>query len=150
MGKYSRTLKDYNDEISTVQVYATDLNETNIAAQITLQANFGAAINDLSIGSLQKIEYGNQVISNSPAPTNTWAQRELKWRIDYVDDVTGKPGYFTIPCANTALLDPNNKGMIDPDHADVVDFIAAMEAYVLSQDGNAVSFVQGVLVGRNI
>lgn len=150
MGFYVRTLKDYNDENSTVQVYATDLNETNIAAQITAQANFGAAINDLSIGSLQRIRYGNQVVSNSPAPANTWAQRELKWRIDYVDDVTGEPGYFTIPAANTALLDPNNKGFIDPDHVDVVAFVAAMEAYALSRDLNAISFVQGLLVGRNI
>lgn len=150
MGRYARTLKDYNDEITTVAVRAVDLNAGNIAAQLILQSDFGAAINDISLGSLQKIEYGNQVFSNSPAPVDTWAQRELKWRIDYTDDVSGEPGFFTVGCADTSLLDPNNKAVMNVLDQDVIDFIAAFEAYAISKDGNAVTFVQGLLVGRNI
>lgn len=150
MGKYSRTLMDYDGETSTVQCYATDLSEANIAAQITLQSNFGAAINDMSIGSLQKIEYGNVVTTLNSAPTNQFAQRELKWRVDFRDTVTGKPYHFTIPCANAALLDPNARGKADMSNQDVIDFVTATEAYVLSQDGNAIEVLQIIMVGRNV
>lgn len=151
MGKYTRTLMDYDSEVSTVQVYATDLSEANIAAQITLQSNFGAAINGMSTGSLQKIEYGNVVSANNPAPPDPFAQRELKWRVDYSDDVTGEKGYFTVPCANAARLDPNNRGKAEiGDGAQVDAFVTATEAYVLSKAGNAITVLQIVLVGRNI
>lgn len=148
--QYTRSLMDYDEETSTVQVHATFLNDTNFAAQIVKQSTFGAAINDMSLGTLQKISYGNVVPQSNPPPSNQFAQRELKWRVDFTDDVTGKPYHFTIPCANAALLDPNNKGKADMDDADVADFVAATEDYVLSQDGNAITVRQIVLVGRNI
>ena len=150
MGNYVRTLKDFDGEVSNVQVHVTDLTELNIAAQITLQANFGAAINDLSLGSLQKIQYGNQVDSNQPAPVDVWAQRELKWRVDFTDDVSGEPGHYTIPCANAALLSAVAKGEADLTDADVIAFVAASDAYVLSKAGNPTSVQRIVMVGRNI
>lgn len=151
MGFYTRTLKDYDDETATVRVRATALNETNLAAQLVLQANFGAAINDMSLGSLQTIRYGNEVISNNEAPIETYAQRELKWRVDYRDTVTGQPYHFTIPCANLDLLDPNNrKQAFIGDGGDVDDFVAAAEAYALSPDGNPIQILQILAVGRNL
>lgn len=150
MGFYSRSLKDYDSEISTVQVHAADLNAGNIAAQLTAQADFGSGINLMSLGTLQQIRYGNSVESNQAAPTDTWAQRELKWRVDYTDDVSGKPYHFTIPMADTALLDPNNRGFADPTDADVITFTTNAEAYVLSPEGNAITIQQIVLVGRNL
>ena len=150
MGRYSRTLKDYDGEETTIGVHCADLNAGNIATEITAQANFGAAINDISTGSLQRIKYGNQVISNQVPPTDKWSQRELKWRVDFVDDVNGEPGWFTIGTADASILNPANKKVMDITNAAVIAFITAMEAYVLSKDGNAVSFVQGLLVGRNV
>lgn len=150
MGFYSRQLKDYDGETSTLQVHAPELNAGNIAAQLTLQANFGAAINDMSLGTLQQIRYGNSVESNAAAPPETYAQRELKWRVDYVDDVTGEPFHFTIPVADTSKLDANNRGFADPDDVDVAQFITDAEAYVLSKNGNAITISQIELVGRNI
>lgn len=150
MGTYSRTLKDFDGEVSTVQVHTTDLNAGNIAAQITLQADFGTAINDMSLGSLQKIAYGNLVESNQPKPSNVWAQRELKWRVDFTDDVTGEPGFYTIPCANADLLSLIAPAEADLTDADVIAFVAASDAYVLSKAGNATSVQRIVMVGRNI
>lgn len=151
MGFYTRTLMDYDEENSTVRVNATALNETNLAAQLVLQSNFGAAINDMSLGSLQTIRYGNEVISNNEAPIETYAQRELKWRVDYRDAVTGDKFHFTIPCANLDLLDPNNrKQAFIGDGGDVDDFVAAAEAYVLSPNGNAIQILQIIAVGRNL
>jgi len=150
MGTYSRTLKDFDGEVSTVQVHTEDLSEVNIAAQITAQSNFGAAINDLSLGSLQTIKYGNQVNSNQPKPANQWAQRELKWRVDFTDDVTGEPGHYTIPCADASLLSLVAPAEADLADAAVIAFVAASDAYVLSKAGNPTSVQRIVMVGRNI
>lgn len=150
MGRYVRTLKDYDGETANVQVHSADLNAGNIAAEITAQANFGTALNTMSLGSLQKIMYGNQVDSNQPAPIDVWAQRELKWRVDYTDDVTGDPGWYTIPCANAALLSAIAKGEADLTDADVIAFVAASDAYVKSKVGNPTSVQRIVMVGRNI
>jgi len=150
VGQYTRTLKDFDGEISSVQVHSADLTEVNIAAQLIAQANFGAAINDMSTGSLQQIRYGNVVESNQPAPVDPWAQRELKWRVDFVDAVSGNPYHFTIPCADATLLSTIAKGEADLTDADVIAFVAATEAYVLSKEGNAITVERIVMVGRNI
>lgn len=151
MGFYTRSLRDYDGEDSAVRVNCAALNAGNIAAQLTLQSNFGAAINDMSMGSLQYIRYGNEVIQNSDSPEDTWAQRELKWRVNYRDTVTGDPHWFTIPCANATLLDPNNrKQAYMGDAGDVDAFVAAAEAYILSPDGNAIEIESIILVGRDI
>ena len=150
MGRYSRTLLDYDNESTTIGVYAADLNAGNIATQITLQADFGAAINDMALGTLQRIQYGNTVESLQPPPSDPFAQRELKWRVDYRDTVNGKPGFFTIGTANAALLSATDRGKADPLNADVIAFTTAAEAYVLSQDGNAIEIEQIVIVGRNV
>lgn len=150
MGFYVRSLKDFDGESASVQVHAADLNAGNIAAQLTAQSDFGAAINDMSMGSLQTIRYGNSVVQLDSWPVDPWAQRELKWRVDYRDVVTGEPGHFTIPCANAALLSITDRGKADFLNTDVQDFITAAEAYVLSKAGNAINIMQIVMVGRNL
>lgn len=150
MGFYSRKLKDYDGETSNVGIHVADLNAGNIAAQITAQADFGTALNGISLGSLQTIRYGNQVDSNQPAPTDPWAQRELKWRVDYRDTVSGTPYHFTVPCADATLLSTIDKGKMDLASAAGIAFETAFEAYALSPEGNAVELLQVVMVGRNI
>lgn len=141
---------DYDRELSTLQVHAADLNAGNFATQLTAQATFGTAVNDMSLGTLQKIQYGNVVDAINGPPAETYAQRELKWKVNFTDDVTGKPYHFTIPVADTSKLDPNNRGYADLSNVDVAAFVTATEAYVLSQDGNAITVVSIELVGRNI
>lgn len=151
MGFYTRTLMDYDGETTGHRVNVADLNAGNIAAQITLQADYGTAINGITTGSLQKIAYGNQVDSNQPAPVDVWSQRELKWRVDYRDTVTGEPFHVTIGTADANLLDPNNRDRAYIGDAGAVDaFVTAFEAYVLSPNGNAVEVLQIPMVGRNI
>ena len=150
MGFYARTLADYDGETGVIKVHTTPLNASNMADQLTLQATFGAAINDMVRGTLQRISYGNEVNSPTAAPDDVFAQREMKWKVNARDTVNGKAVYFTVPTADMSLLDPNNRGYADMDNAAVQAFVAAAEAYVLSVDGNAIAIDDIVLVGRNI
>jgi len=152
MGFYARTLKDYDSESTTFRVHAADLNAGNIAAQLTLQSNLGAAINNMVLGSLQTIRYGNGVISGSAAPSDPFAQRESRWLVRYHDAVTGKQYRVELGTADYSNLDPNNR-----DHAfigdagDVDAFVTAFEAYVLAPDtNNAVEIDEILAVGRNV
>ncbi|MCK9600762.1 MAG: hypothetical protein M0R06_17100, partial [Sphaerochaeta sp.] len=62
---YSRVLKDYDGENTTLRVAITEINAGNIADIVTQTANFGAALNDITLGSLQALRYGNETISAS-------------------------------------------------------------------------------------
>lgn len=151
MGFYTRKLKDYDGENTTMRVYAADLNAGNIAAELVLQANFGTAINGITTGSLQKITYGNQTDALSAAPTDPWSQRELKWRVDYRDTVTGALHHVSIGTADATKLDPNNRDVAYiGDGAEVDQFVTDWEAYVLSEAGNPTEILRIPIVGRNI
>lgn len=151
MGFYNRKLKDYDGENSSVTVHAADLNAGNIATELTLQSNFGAALNNITLGSLQTIRYGNGVDALSAAPSDVWAQRELKWFVQFRDTVNGEPGHFTVPTADATKLDPNNRGhAYIGDAGDVDAFITAAEAYVKSRDGNAIEILDITLIGVGI
>lgn len=151
MGFYTRTLKDYDSETTTFRVNANPLNAGNIAAELVLQSNLGAAINDMVLGSLQQITYGNAVTAYEPAPNVTEAQRELKWMINYRDSVLNTPHHVTLGTADTSRLDPNNRGKANMGDAGVVDaFVAAFEAYAVSPAGNPVTVESIILVGRNV
>jgi hypothetical protein len=142
---------DYDREAAIVKVHVADLNAGNIAAQLTLQSNFGAAINGIVGGTLQRIRYGNEVVSLYAAPVDPSVQRELRWRVDFRDTVTGKPSHFTIPTADVNALDPNNRKYAYIGDADVVDaFVTAAEAYVLSDDGNPIEILDLLLKGKNV
>lgn len=150
-GFYSRALRDYDAETTTFRVSAAELNAGNIAAQLTLQAALGTAINDMVLGSLWRIAYGNEVPGVTPQASDPFAQREMKWLISYTDDVTGKLYQCELGTADLSNLDPNNRDSANIGDGGVVDaFVAAFEAYVVAPDtGNAVSIVSIIPVGRN-
>ena len=151
MGFYTRAYKDYDGEGTVFRVHVADLNAGNIAAQLGLQAALGAATNDMVLGALNRITYGNEVdtpVVHADEPT---AQRELKWLVQYHDSITGAElGPLEIGTANPARLDPNARSQAQMgDAAEVDAFVDAFEAYVLSPAGNAVIVDRLVLVGRN-
>jgi hypothetical protein len=151
MGFYSRSHLDYDGEKTVFRLQVADLNAGNIAAQLGLQAAFGAACNDMQIGVLSRIAYGNEVLGVLPAPTDPWAQRETKWFLTYRDTLTGDEWYSEIGTADLTRLNPNNrKSAFIGDGAEVDAFIAAWEDYILAPKTlNPTEVVSIIPVGRN-
>lgn len=148
---FSMTLTDYDDENTSFSVRAATLTAANFDAQATLRLNFESAVNALTLGTISRSGYKGDKLDSADPPDNVWAQRELKWRVHYHDTVTGKPHEVTIGTADTLYLNPNNKKVaFIGDGAEVDDFVANWEAYVLSPAGNPTEVDQIVLVGRNI
>ncbi len=150
MGKLNLTYNDYDDEQSTMGVYAPDLTAGNFAAQETLRNAFIAAVEGVTIGALRKTSViAVDTPSGSGPAANSGAQRELKWLVRGVSN-TGFPVSFEIPCADTSLLEVNGPRM-DPGGAEWAALKADGEAYLRSNRlTETVTLIEAVLVGRNI
>jgi hypothetical protein len=90
---------------------------------------------------------------DAPAiPTSPYAQRELKWLVQYQGDSSGK--LFSTEIAAPDITDNVvvNSDVADLSSADWVAFITAFEAYVRSPDNatETVTVIAARLVGRNI
>lgn len=153
MARATLTFTDYSNENSSVGVTTEDLTAGNFAGQETESAAFAVAAGALSIGVLVKRQIA-AIPLNSPAiATNPFAQRELKWHIDYVGANSGKSFEIEIPCANlTAALLNGNTDQADLGAALWTNFITAFNAYVKSPDDptEAAVFVNAYVVGRNL
>lgn len=145
---YVRTMADYDAETTVFRVNSTTLSAANFDAQVALNVALGVAIVGVTVGALQKIAYGNEILS--PAVCDEpLAQRENKWLIRYVDDVTGDAYHVELGTADLTLLDPDNRGYMKIDTDEGLAFKSAFDGYALSPDGNAVTMLSAQFVGRN-
>jgi len=146
---YTRTMTDYDAESTVFRVNSTPLSAANFDAQVALNVALGAAIAGMTLGTLQRIAYGNEILSPG-VNDEPLAQRENKWLIRYHDTTTGDNYTVELGTADLTLLDPNNRGYAEIGDAGAVDaFVTAFEGYVLSPAGNAVAIDSIQFVGRN-
>lgn len=147
--KLNLTFVDYSGESSSVGVHFPTLNAGNIAAQSTLMDDLVAAISGVSIGNLQKDARlaGETKFAVSNA-TNPFAQRELKWLVRCVD-TNGNSAGFEIPCADLSLL-ATNTDKLDTGTTEGAALVAAINAGAKSNDGETLTFVEAVVVGRSL
>jgi len=145
-------ITDYSNEKSTTVLNTTVLTAGNFAAQQTLAAALAAAIEDLSIGELTKQINSVPVLDTPAIPTNPYAQREMKWLVQYQGDVSGK--LFSSEIAAPDITDNvvPNTDTADITSTDWAAFVTAFEAYVKSPDDvtETVTVIGARLVGRNI
>jgi len=152
VGKFRQTFWEFgsNAKASATTVHTADLNAGNIAAQLTLAQAFEDALAGVSLGNLgtQEISAVVDEVAKNPSG-NSAAQRENKWLVSFVDDVTGLGGSFTIPCYNSALLGGDGETM-DTGSSQYTNLVAATEAYVRSLAGNAISVTSVRFTARNL
>lgn len=148
--KVGITYLDYSLETSTFTANGVDFSAANFDAQNTLIDNL--------VGATQAIVLGTKIADTRTAsvdsftetkPASPYAQRELKWRVKYVDtvDPVGN-GSREIPTPNLTFL--NAEGThLDLGSTEGAAFVAAFEAYHRSSLGNTVEVSEVLLVGRN-
>jgi len=145
-------ITDYSNEKSSTVLNTTVLTAGNFAAQQTLAAALAAAIEDLSIGELTKQINSVPVVDTPAIPTSPYAQRELKWLVQYQGDTSGKLFSSEIACPDITDNVVINTDVADLSSTDWAAFVTAFEAYVKSPDDVAetVTVIGARLVGRNI
>lgn len=143
------TVRDYSNELSTVSLPGLDLTAANFDAQDALWDALQTAIDAIIIGIISDRKLLAQDIDVSPdLPTNAFAQRELKWLVRWVGNVTGQhTSEIPTPDATLTLAGTDNLNLgVGAGAA----FVTAFEA-VVRDEGDASSDVQSViLVGRKL
>jgi len=145
-------ITDYSNEKSNFNVTSITANAGNLAAQQTAAAALVAAIEDLTIGDLTKQIMQLEIVNSPSIPSNPYAQREVKWLVQYVGDSSGK--IFSIEIAAPDLTDNTlpNSDIADLTSTDWAAFVTAFESYVRSPDNGTetVTVLKAKVVGRNI
>jgi len=150
-GFFADTYLDYDGERSTVSIHTTPLTAANFDAQVALQDAFVVALSEMTLGNRGNWAYGNRRLLSNTKASLTTAQRESKWLIQWHDNVTLDKGTTEIPCANSAMLDPDDRKHANiGDSGNVDAFVTAFEAVALSKLGNAITVDEITHVGRNV
>lgn len=152
MGKFKEAFWEFGSaaKSSSTTVHTADLNAGNITAQLALAADFQAAIEAISTGTPGTVEIVATTDEVAKTPSmEPVAQRENKWLISFVDDVTGLGGSFTVPCYTPSLLGGDGETM-DTGAAEYTALVEATEAYVKSNTGNPVTVTSVRFSARNL
>jgi len=145
-------ITDYSNEKSSFSVTSITATAGNLAAQQTLAANLAAAVVDLTIGEVTKQQMALVILDTPAIPTSPYAQRELKWLVQYIGDASGKIFSTEIAAPNITDNVAANTDIADLTSADWDAFKTAFEAYVRSPDNGTetVTVLGARVVGRNI
>lgn len=145
MSKVKCPFLDYSGEKSTATFWVADaISDANITALV-------GAVDGVTLGNRQDavlaLEVDKDAGTAGPS-SNPLAQREVKWLVRATDDVNGKSVQMEIPTADLSLLSGGND-YLDLGGTEAAALVAAIEAHVLSIDGNAISVSSIEFVGRN-
>lgn len=129
-----------NAKSAAVQVYSEPLTAGNFDAQNALRAAFESAVDAVTIGNPGAEQWVavETVVAKNPS-ADPAAQRENKWLVTCAEVGGGGTVSFTIPCPDlTNLLAADGENM-DATAPEYTALVSATEAFVQSNDGNAVT-----------
>lgn len=146
------TINDYSNEESTVRIFGEARTAANFDGQATEASALSVAAAALSIGSLVRRTVTDVILDSPDTPTDEFAQRELKWRVNYHGGTSGKQYQIEIPAADLAGNLVAGTDLADLTATPWVNFIAAFEAYGRTPDSptELVVFDSARVVGRNL
>jgi hypothetical protein len=157
--RLSQQFVDYSGEKSNFTVHVAPIDDTNINSAIGWTGAPYAALRTAAIG-LTLAFMGDRTVSVITKGTNASAsdansQREIKFLVQYEDQVNFRLYNAELPCANLAAAQTNgwfkpNTDELDLTATEVAAFVSAFNAAAVSPDGNPVNVRNIRLVGRNI
>lgn len=136
-------------EGTSVTLRITDLTAANFDAQIAAAEAVQDAIQGVSL-----IDFEGLTVKALTVPTETdrplspYAQRESKWLVTMSDTVNARINQFEIGGADLTLTGADGK-TLDVSGGAGAGLVTAFETNLISRDGNAMTFVNAVHVGRN-
>lgn len=148
---HSRTYLDYSNEKSGFGFAVPEINAGNIATVVSNINAIGLATLDLTLCNLDGTRTTLSFSASNPtAPTDPYAQRELKWLVNYRDNTTLKQYQIEIPGADLTGNLLAGTDQADLASTDWAAWVTAFEAGAVSPDGNAVTVLSAYVVGRNL
>lgn len=149
---YDVTIRDYGKEVSTAGFRGVTLDAANMVAQAALMATLLTAVGNITIGQVAKTKVvANSTLVSQAAASDPNAQRERKWLVRYEDQTTHGLYNVEIPTADLSGTHLQaGQDTADLTDADMAAFVSAFEAFQRSPDGNAVTVIEILHVGRTI
>jgi len=143
---------DESGEGTTFGIYMVDLTVGNFTAQATALAALQSAIRGVSLIAFDGAEYPAFFTPREETlPTDEYAQREIKWRVKYVDSVNNRIGEFEIGGAKlTGGIKVVGSDFMDLTSTEGAALVTAIETHGRSRDGNAITVQSVKLVGRTL
>jgi len=149
-GSFNFGIVDYGLKTSRVGGYTVDINAGNLAAQDTALDALKTAIDGVSLGVIWSDTRNFKAeTSVKSQPASDVANRGNKWLVRGVDGTNGQAWKMEIPCADPSLQVSTGTYM-DISGGAGAALVTAIEAVVVSQDGNAVEVQDIVLVTRTL
>lgn len=147
------TQRDFSKELSRTTIFTSVLDSTNYDTVLSDTDLMRNAIDGITTGimSAQTLVADKQTLSGA-APTNVYAQRELKWLVYYHDNVTNKPYTLTLPCADPTARLIAGTDLANLAQTEIAAFVTRFQSYAKDPDTqtNAVTVDAMQLVGRNL
>lgn len=149
----SLTYVDRSGEGARVQfapsdALAEDITKVNLPAN-SVAANLIAALQSVSDGAIVRRSMTTSVKLANTAAANE-GQREERWLVVYQDNTTMALYSFEVPCRKANIKPPLGQDNVDLTVAPWTTFKSAVEAAVVSPDGNAITVLAVRLIGRNL
>jgi hypothetical protein len=143
--------KDFDSGVSSVSFFGdhVEVGSANAAAIETLQVALVGALENIVTGTTLHDELAARrtVPDDLAPPTSPLSQTNIRWRVTYSDDVTGRTFTQTIPCADLSLgVKSGDETILDLSTGAGQAFKTAFDAYVVSEDGNACTLEKCVYV----
>lgn len=153
-GKVSFSFSDFSGEKSNVSFETDDITSANIDTVASLNGALTTALQGVTLGNINKRTFfADDAVVEAGNPPEGAAQREMKWRVELADSVTGERIYREIPTADisiTALLVAGTD-LADMAHAAWVSLKGAIDGnYNNPKTGNSLLVIGARLVGRNL
>ena len=150
MSRMTLSYKDFKRKIGTCEFLLPGITAggADYDALVTAGAAMVTAIEAISVGMLHKEQIAiNEAVEVGDAAAG--AKREIGLRVFWADTTAETVGHFTIPAPDPegAWLQVGTD-IVDVSDSDIAALITAVNANVLSPDGNAVAVSRIVEVGR--
>lgn len=155
MAAYSYSFRDYSDERSSVEIRVEEPSEIGADWETIInanEANVRAALQGVSLANIASHHVRvSEEAPNDTRPASAFAQRELGLRVFYQDDTNAKKSFITVPApdmANLTLVEGSDQVTL-ADGGIMAALVSALESYMYSPDGNAITVTSARVVGRN-